>query len=102
VQQWFNTQAFVANALGTFGTSSRNFLTGPGVSNLDFSMIKVFPIRKGPLAETQALHLRAEAFNILNHANFNNPNSTVTSSTFGRITSAADPRIIQFSLKFIY
>jgi hypothetical protein len=39
---------------------------------------------------------------VLNHANFNNPNATVNASTFGRILSAADPRIIQFGLKFVY
>jgi hypothetical protein len=102
VQQWFNTQAFTANALGTFGTSSRNLLIGPGVANVDFSVVKIFPIHKGPFAETQALHFRAEFFNVLNHANFNNPNATVNASTFGRILSAADPRIIQFGLKFVY
>jgi hypothetical protein len=102
LQQWFNTQAFTTNALGTFGTSSRDMLIGPGVANIDFSLLKVFPIRKGPFAETQALHFRAEFFNVLNRANFNNPNATVTASTFGRVLSAADPRIIQFGLKFVY
>src|SRR6266852_412004 len=86
-QQWFNTQAFVANALGTFGTSSRILMIGPGVANIDFSVVKIFPIHKGPFAETQALHFRAEFFNVLNHANFNNPNATVTASTFGRVLS---------------
>jgi hypothetical protein len=102
VQQWFNTQAFTANALGTFGTSSRNLLIGPGVANVDFSVVKIFPIHKGPFAETQALHFRAEFFNVFNHANFNNPNATANASTFGRILSAADPRIVQFGLKFVY
>jgi hypothetical protein len=102
LQQWFNTQAFTTNALGTFGTSSRDMLIGPGVANIDFSLLKVFPIRKGPLSETQAFQFRAEFFNVLNRANFNNPNATVTASTFGRVLSAADPRIIQFGLKFVY
>lgn len=102
LQQWFNTQAFTTNALGTYGTSSRNMLVGPGVANVDFSMVKVFPIRKGPLAETQALHFRAEFFNLFNRANFNNPSSSVIASTFGRVLSAADPRIVQFGLKFVY
>jgi len=77
-------------------------LIGPGVANIDFSVVKIFPIHKGPFAETQALHFRAEFFNVLNHANFNNPNSTVTASIFGRILSAADPRIVQFGLKVVY
>jgi hypothetical protein len=99
LKQWFNTQAFVANALGTFGTSSRNLLRGPGFSNLDFSVVRWFPITK---REAQKLQFRAEFFNVFNHANFNNPNSSVSSSSFGRITGAADPRIVQFSLKFVF
>ena len=102
LQQWFNTQAFVANALGTFGTSSRNLLIGPGVANVDFSVVKIFPIHKGPFAETQALYFRAEFFNVMNRTNFNNPNATVTASTYGRVLSAAETRIVQFGLKFVY
>ena len=77
-------------------------LIGPGVANIDFSVVKVFPIAKGPFADTTALHFRAEFFNLLNHANFSNPNATVTASTYGRITAATDPRIIQFGLKLVY
>jgi hypothetical protein len=102
LQRWFNTQAFVANALGTFGTSSRNMLIGPGVANFDFSVVRAFRIPKGPFKEAQALHFRAEFFNLWNRANFNNPNATVTSSTFGRVLSAGDPRIVQFGLKYVY
>jgi hypothetical protein len=102
LQKFFNTQAFVANALGTFGTSSRNMLIGPGVANFDLSIVRAFRIPKGKFAETQALHFRAEFFNLFNRANFNNPNATVTSSTFGRVLSAGDPRIVQFGLKFVY
>lgn len=102
LQRWFNTQAFVTNALGTFGTSSRNLLMGPGLATVDFSVVKVFPLHGGPFREGQALHFRSEFFNLLNRANFNAPNSTVTASTFGRILSAGDPRIIQFGLKFVY
>jgi hypothetical protein len=100
--QWFNTQAFAVNALGTYGTSERNFLEGPGYSNLDFSLVRSFPIKKGPLAERQAIQFRTELFNALNHPNFSAPSASVSSSTFGRITSAGSPRIIQFGLKFVY
>ena len=42
----------------------RNLLIGPGVANVDFSVVKIFPIHKGPFAETQALQFRAEFFNV--------------------------------------
>jgi hypothetical protein len=41
-----------------------------------------------------------EASNVLNHTNFNNPSANISSAQFGRITSADDPRIIQFGLKY--
>jgi hypothetical protein len=100
-RQWFNTAAFKSNAASTFGTSSRNMLIGPGLSNLDFSIIRAFPLRflKG---ESRALDFRGEFFNLFNHTNFNNPNATVSSGSYGRISGAADPRIVQFGLKFVY
>ncbi|HEY3840747.1 MAG TPA: hypothetical protein VGL72_29445, partial [Bryobacteraceae bacterium] len=98
VQEWFNVQAFALNALGTYGTTPRNYLEGPGFANLDFSIARQFPIH----GESQKLQVRGEFFNLLNHANFNNPTSSVSSSSFGRILGAADPRIVQLGLKFVY
>jgi hypothetical protein len=102
LSEWFNPSAFVPNALGTFGTSRRNLLVGPGLANFDFSMIKSIPITKGLLGESQHLNFRAEFFNIFNHPNFGNPNSSLNSSTVGRITSASSPRIIQLAVKYDY
>ena len=102
VQQWFNTQAFVANALGTFGTSSRNMLRGPNFANIDFSIGRNFPVSKGPNGESKQFQFRAEFFNLFNRANFNNPTASTTSSSFGRILSAGDAQIVQLGLKFIY
>jgi hypothetical protein len=48
------------------------------------------------------LQFRAESFNTENRANFSNPVSSVSSGTFGRITAAADPRVLQFALKFMF
>ena len=49
------------------------------------------------------LQFRAEFFNLLNTVNFNNPATAVNSAaTFGRITEAQDPRIMQFGLKFLF
>jgi hypothetical protein len=83
---------------GTFGDIGRNTLRGPGYFDVDASIFKNFA-----LAERFRLQFRAEAFNIENRANFNNPNSTVSSGvTFGRITAADDPRVLQFALKLFF
>jgi hypothetical protein len=55
-----------------------------------------------PLTERQRIQFRAEAFNLENWTNFNNPVSTVSSGTFGRITAAYDPRVLQFALKMLF
>jgi hypothetical protein len=102
VFQYFNTKSFVANALGTFGTSSRNLMIGPGLATFDVAIAKKFPLPFGKLKESQFLTFRAEFFNFFNRANFGNPSSSVISSTFGRITSASDPRITQLSIKYIF
>jgi hypothetical protein len=99
-RQWFNTAAFKQNAGGTFGTSSRNMMIGPGLSNMDFSVVRAFPLPF--LGESRSLNFRAEFFNVFNHANWNNPTSSVSSGNYGRILGAADPRIIQLGLKFVY
>ena len=53
------------------GNSGRNILTGPGVTNLDFSIFKNFPVKR--ISEDFNIQFRAEMFNILNHANFGPP-----------------------------
>ncbi len=95
--QFFNTAAFVANPLGTFGNSGRNILRGPHSVNLDFGVIKSFS-----LFERVRLQLRAEAFNFANHANFGNPNANVSSSTFGLISGSASPRVVQVAAKVVF
>src|SRR5262249_45463255 len=102
LQQWFNTQAFVANALGTFGTSSRNMLRRPNFADIDFSVGRIFAIHKGSSGESKQFQFRAELFNLFNRANFNNPNASATSSSFGRVLSAGDARIVQLGLKLVY
>lgn len=97
--EYFNTAAFTANALGTFGDTSRMFLTGPGYSDVDLAVVRSFnmPFHS---SEGDSLQFRAEAFNIANRVNFSNPNATISSSSRGTITSANDPRILQFALKY--
>jgi hypothetical protein len=95
--QYFNTAAFSRNALGTFGTAPRNFIAGPGTVSLDMAAMKTFRVR-----ERLRLDFRGEFFNLPNRPNFGSPVTTFTSPNFGKITSAADPRIVQFALKLAF
>jgi hypothetical protein len=94
VNAWFNTAAFTANAAGTFGNAGRNIVNSPGLVNFDFAVVK--PIR---ITERVNLMFRTEFFNLFNTAQFLPPGNALNSATFGRITAARDPRIVQFSLK---
>ena len=94
--QWFNTAAFSMPAFGTFGNAGRNILVGPGYQNINFAVVKSLPVR------AVRLQLRAEAFNLLNHANFDLPDAFLGSPTFGRILSAQSPRRIQFGVKAVF
>jgi len=94
ISKWFNTSAFTVNALGSIGSGRRNQLIGPGGWNADYSLFKSFFIR-----ERTELQLRGEFFNVFNHTRLGAPVATVTSTTFGQITSANDPRIVQLALR---
>jgi hypothetical protein len=97
-REYFNTAAFVNAAPNTFGITGRNFLTGPGLVNFDTSFFKEFPISD----RFGKIEFRAELFNTFNHPNFYNPDNTVGDGTFGQLTSARDPRFIQFALKYLF
>ncbi len=101
--QWFNPNAFLLPAAGTYGNLGRGVFTGPGLAEFDLSLLK-----NTPLSERTTLQFRAEFFNVLNHANFGAPNQTVFSSgainaSAGLITTlATTPRQIQFGLKVLF
>jgi len=94
VAEWFNTAAFVTNPIGTYGDTGRNAYRGPGYTDFDMGLMKHFQL-KDRLNTT----FRFETFNVFNHTNLGQPNNTVTNGTFGKITSASDPRILQFALR---
>jgi hypothetical protein len=94
---WFNTAAFTFPARGTFGNAGRNILDGPSYQNVNFSLLK-----NTNITERLNLQLRAEFFNLFNHPNFNLPDNFLGSPTFGRISSARDPRHIQFGVKLLF
>jgi outer membrane receptor protein involved in Fe transport len=93
---WVNAAAFATPAKYTFGTAGQNELRGPAFSQLDFAMAKNFA-----LGEKRRLEFRAEAFNVLNHVNFDNPIATLSTS-FGIITTAEPSRQLQFGARFIF
>jgi hypothetical protein len=97
VDRWFNTGAFRAALPFTIGSSSRNPVRGPSYRNLDLAVM-----RRVPFAGSRTLELRAEAFNALNTPPLGAPNTTVGAASFGSITSAGDPRVVQLALKFIF
>ena len=77
-----NPAAFSPSASTTqVGTLGRNALTGPGLYNVDFSLARSFAVPK--VREGTLLTVRADVFNLLNHANLNNPDNLVGSPTFG-------------------
>jgi len=100
----FNVNAFQEpTQLGIFGNSSRTVCCGPGINNFDFSMLK-----DTQMTERTTLELRAEFFNVANHAQFSTVDGNFSDGlpqdggTFGKVIRARDPRIIQFALKLLF
>src|SRR5262249_36741812 len=100
---WYDANAFILPAFGTYGNTPRGALIGPNFRELDLSIFK-----NTKLTEGISLQFRAESFNLLNHANFGIPNitpfsGTGISPTAGVITNTiGTSRQIQFGLKLIF
>jgi hypothetical protein len=109
--QFLNPAAFTQNAPGTYGNLGRNVLRGPAQVQFDLALTRIFGIR-----ESLRLEVRAEAFNVINHTNLiaaatgtgipgissSGISLSRSASNFGRITSAGDPRILQFAMKLYF
>src|ERR1700674_3513082 len=95
VNPYFNTSLFSKESLGQIGNANRRFFHGPGLNDWVMALFKDTKI-----TESKVLELRFEAFNVFNHAQFDNPTGSIDSSQFGTITSAKDPRILQIAAKF--
>jgi hypothetical protein len=101
--QYFNTSLFSLEQLGVLGNSTRRFFHGPGLNNFDMALAKTTKI-----TESKELQLRLEAFNLFNHAQFNNPNGLINAGfpdqggTFGLVNSARPARILQLGAKFLF
>lgn len=101
IAQWFNTSPtmWTLPALGQYGNAPRtmNSLRGPGRFSTDMSLTKIF--RLSP-ANDQRVELRVEAFNVFDQLLLGQPNSTRSDATFGQITTALPPRVVQLALRF--
>lgn len=91
-----NPAFFTHPAAGTFGRLSLTPVNGPGYWNVDTALIK-----RTRFKENLNLELRFEAFNVFNHTNFSvGENFDINSTSFGKISSTFDPRILQLAVKF--
>ncbi len=101
--QWLNPAAFILPTPGTWGNLGRGVYNGPGLAEVDLSLLKNFS-----LAEKTRLQFRAECFNLANRPNFATPNLTMFSSgvvspSAGLITSTVTTsRQIQLALKLMF
>ena len=92
IHAWFNPADFVSPGNYVYGNSGRNILFGPGTKQVDFSLFKDFNFNE---SATRRLQFRAEAFNVLNTPQFNNPNAQIGNAAVGTITSAGAPLLYQ-------
>ena len=101
VEEWISRSSFerlnVQTQAGQFGNAGRNIARGPGYTNVDLALI-----RDLYLTGSTRLQIRAEVFNVLNHANLGLPVADLNSPSFGRILSAGPPRLLQFAAKLIF
>jgi hypothetical protein len=103
---YFNTTVFAMPLMGTYGNAPRDVVRGPGINNIDLSIIKSIPIR-----EKYRFQLRFEAYNAFNHTQFSGMNTTAqfnpttgaqVNASLGTLTSARTPRVGQASLRFLF
>ncbi len=97
IAHWFNTAAFVQPALYTFGDAGVGIIRGPGLINLDFSVLRTFRV-----TERVRTEFRGEFFNALNHTNFGNPGSALGAPAFGVISGAGPAREIEVGVRVLF
>ena len=100
LSEYFNTSVFSQPAAFTFGSTGRTLpnVRDPSAHNIDFSLFKMFkPV------ERLTVELRAEAYNLLNQVVFGAPGTSISSNSFGVISSQSNSaRSIQFGLKLLF
>ena len=95
--QYLNPAAFAIPAVGTFGNSGRVILQLPVSWQFDMGLSRLFHVR-----ESQSLEVRVEAFNLTNSFRPGQIDTFLSSSNFGKIRLALDPRILQFAMKYVF
>lgn len=98
IDRWFNTDAIGPGQPGVLDDAGRNLIWGPGTRALDFSLSRRFNLPW----EGDYLQFRFESFNFTNTPAFGRPNTSVGRPAAGRITTASEPRRIQFGLKWVF
>jgi hypothetical protein len=93
--RWFNTAAFALANQFTIGSASRNPVRGPSYRDVDLAVM-----RRVGVGGDRAIELRAEVFNLVNTVNFGPPAAQFGPASFGTITTAHDPRVVQLAVKF--
>jgi hypothetical protein len=94
VSDWFSASTFAAPAWGFYGNAGVGIIRSPAENVWNWALYKTFPI-----TERFRLQFRAEFFNIFNHTSFGNVDTNVGSGTYGQVTSALNPRILEFALR---
>lgn len=95
---YFDPASFTDAPLGQIGNTPRTLCCGPGTANLDLGIHKSFELR-----EAANLEFRTELFNVMNHTQFMNPDGNITDgAAFGQVSSARDPRLLQFALRVTF
>ena len=95
---YFDPASFVDGPMGQIGDAPRTICCGPGIANLDLGAHKVFAVREG-----MKLEFRTEIFNVFNHTQFFNPDGNITDgASFGQVSRARDPRLIQLAMRLTF
>ena len=95
---FFDPSSFVDAPLGQIGNAPRTICCGPGMANLDLAVHKTLEAREGVKVE-----FRAESFNVFNHTQFFNPDGNITDgASFGQVSRAQDPRLIQLAVRITF
>lgn len=97
IDHWFDTGAFAAPEPYTFGNLGRNTVLGPGYHNWDLSLIKDIQV-----SNDQRVEFRFAFFNAFNHPNFENPDPTFGTVSFGVISGARRAREIEIAVKYSF
>lgn len=97
LNEWFDTSAYVAPPFGFFGNSTNGSIRGPSYTSVNLGIYKSFPIY-----DRLNFQFRAEAFNVANHPNFESVSTGLGAANNGQVTTAGDPRILEFAAKLAF